>query len=261
MREDAAVIADQVEARHDDCDEDGSEEEIELALDAVVDFCVAISGAFFGFVFVLLEARDRRTECGLSGLQRVADLLRCGGFGAILREGEHAVDGIPELREGLIEIATLVAGRRGDGEEGFLLQGINEVGADAFELRNPRHDGVRLGRVLHVAHGEAEGVEIVLYAQELQGVAAVAVNEFALHLAHARKLHRDLGGIGQDSEDSDDQAEIKAASGRLLRRRSFVHWGQGYNAGWRGTNFDLRKDFGLMFAAACENVSLRGESP
>ena len=196
LRKEAAIVADQIEAGEDNGYEDGGEEEIELALDAVIDCGDAGGGALFGFVVLHEQAGDGGAEGGLARLQGVSDLLGRHGFEASLRKSEHAIDGIPKLREGLIEIAALIAGWSGYGEGGLLLDRIDKIGADAFELRNPGEDGVRLGGILHVAHGKAEGVEIVLDAKELEGVAAVAVDEFALEFAEAGELDGDVGGIG-----------------------------------------------------------------
>lgn len=224
LGEEAAIVADEIEAGENDGDEDGGEEEVELTLDAAVDGGDASSGALFGFVVLDEEAGDGGTEGGLPRLQGVSDLLGGGGFEPRLRESEHAIYGIPELREGLIEIALLVAGGSGFGEGGFLLEGVDEVGADAFELRDPGKDGVRLGGILHVAHGEAEGVEIVLDAEELERVATIAVDEFALEFAEAGELDGDVSGVGEYGEDGNDQAEIEAPRGGLLRGRSVLHW-------------------------------------
>ncbi len=223
LREEAAIIANKVEAGEDDSDQDGGEENIELALDAVVDMRDAECGALFGFVVLHEQAGDGGAEGGLAGLQGVADLLGGGGIGAGFGEGEHAIDGVPELGEGLIEVEALVTRGRGFGDGGFVLQGVDEVGADAFELRDPGKDGIGFGGVLHVAHGQAEGVEIVLDAEKLEGVAAIAVDEFALHSANAGELESDVGGIGENGEDSDDEAKIEATRGRGLRGRGVWH--------------------------------------
>jgi hypothetical protein len=130
------------------------------------------------------------------------------------------------LGEGLIEIEALIAGGSGFRESEFLLEGVDEVDADALELWDPSDDGVRVGGVLHVAHGEAEGVEIVLDAEELEGVAAIAVDEFALEFAEAGELDGDVGGVGEDGENGDDEAEIEALRGGLLRGRRILHWGK-----------------------------------
>jgi len=59
LSEKATIVADEIEAGEDDGDEDGGEEKIELALDAVVDRGDASGGALFGFV-VLNEKGGRR---------------------------------------------------------------------------------------------------------------------------------------------------------------------------------------------------------
>jgi len=45
------------------------------------------------------------------------------------------------LDEGLIEVEALVAGGSGFGESGFLFEGVDEVGADALELRTQAMTG------------------------------------------------------------------------------------------------------------------------
>ena len=232
LSEKATIVADEIEAGEDDGDEDGSEEEIELALDAVVDRGDASCGALFGFVVLNEKAGDGGAERGLARLQGVTNLLGGSGFEAGLREGEHAIYGVPELREGLIQIAALIAGGCGYGEGRLLLKGVDEVGADAFELRDPGDDGVRLGGILHVAHSEAEGVEIVLDAEELERVAAIAVDEFALEFAQSGELEGDVACVGEDGEDGDGQAEIEALRGSLLRGRRVLHWGKDITRGW-----------------------------
>lgn len=93
-------------------------------------------------------------------------------------------------------------------------------------MRDPRDDGVGFTGVLHVAHGEAEGVEIVLDAQELKGIAAIAVDEFALEFAEAGKLDGDVGGIGENRENGDDEAKVEALRGSFLRGKRVLHWKQ-----------------------------------
>jgi len=107
-------------------------------------------------------------------------------------------------------------------------------------LRDPGDDGVRLGGILHVAHSEAEGVEIVLDAEKLERVTAIAVDEFALEFAQSGELEGDVACVGEDSEDGDGQAEIEALSGSLLRGECFA-LGEGYNAGVGGTNSEERE--------------------
>ena len=82
LREEAAIVANEVEAGKHDGDEDGGEENIELALDAIVDMRDAEGGALFGFVVLHEQAGDGGAEGGLAGLQGVADLLGSGEIGA-----------------------------------------------------------------------------------------------------------------------------------------------------------------------------------
>jgi hypothetical protein len=226
LKEEAAIVANEIEAGDDDGDENGGEEGVKLALDPVVDRGDSSGGAFFGFVVLHEEAGDGGAERCLARLQGVANLLGGGGLEARLRQGEHAIDGIPELREGLIEIEELVAGGSRLRESGFVFDGVFEVGADAFKLRDPGEDGIRFGGVLHVAHGETQGVEIVLDAQELQRIAAVAVDEFALEFTHAGELDGDVGRVSEDGEDGDYEAEVEAACGCVLGGRGGRHGGR-----------------------------------
>jgi len=66
-------------------------------------------------------------------------------------------------------------------------QGVDEVGADAFELRDPGDDGVRLGGSC-MSRMRGRGIEIVLDAEELEGVAAIAVDEFTLHFCGCQRI-------------------------------------------------------------------------
>lgn len=61
LGEKAAIVADEIEAGENDGDQDGCEEEIQLALDAVVDCRAAGGGALFGFVVLDEEAGDGGT--------------------------------------------------------------------------------------------------------------------------------------------------------------------------------------------------------
>ena len=232
VREEAAVVTDEIEAGKDDGDQDCGKEEVELALDAIVDFGDANCRSLFGLVILDQETRDRRTESGLARLQRIADLLRRCGFEAVLCESEHARDGVPELPECLIEVKTLIAGGGGFGELRFSLQRVNKIGADALELRSPGDDGVRFGGILHIAHGETERVKVVLDTEELQGVAAVAVHQFALQFAEASELKGDICRVGQDGEDGDEQAEVEAACRGVLRGGCFFHYGEDITRAW-----------------------------
>ena len=180
-------------------------------------------GAFFGFVVLDEEAGDGGAESGLARLEGVADLLGRIGFEAGLGEREHSIYRVPELGKGLIEKEALVAGGSGFGDGGFVFERVDEIGADAFELRDPGDDGVGFAGILHVTHGEAESIEVVLDAKELEGIAAIAVDEFALEFAEAGELEGDVSGVGENGEDGDDEAEVEAACGGGFRGRRVLH--------------------------------------
>lgn len=54
---------------------------------------------------------------------------------------------------------------------------------NAVELRTPGDKGIRLAGVEHVAHGQANGIEVVLDAQELKRISAIAIDHFTLQFA------------------------------------------------------------------------------
>jgi hypothetical protein len=90
---------------------------------------------------------------------------------------------------------------------------------DTLELRRPGREWIRLVVVDHVAHGDCEQVQIVLDAQQLQGIFAVAVDQLALELAQACYLPGDVSGVHHDRCDGDDKAEQQAQGWRALRGR------------------------------------------
>ena len=87
---------------------------------------------------------------------------------------------------------------------------------NAIELRGPRGEGVRLGSVKHVAHGQRDGIQIILNAKKLQGIFAITVDYVALQPAQTRELYGNVGRISQHRGQRDDQAEKQAGSRRAL---------------------------------------------
>jgi hypothetical protein len=65
-----------------------------------------------------------------------------------------------------------------------------------------------------------------LDAEELERVATIAVDKFALEFAEAGELDGDVGGVGEYGKDGDDEAKVEALSGSLLRGRGGLHWGK-----------------------------------
>src|SRR5579864_610962 len=94
------VAANQIQAGQHNGNESGGEKKVKLALYTVVNLRNACGGLLFAFVILYEQARDCATQSLLARLQRQANLV------ARLRlicqcELEHAVDGVPELRDRL----------------------------------------------------------------------------------------------------------------------------------------------------------------
>ena len=188
VREDLAVVANQIQAGDHDGQQDGCEEKIQLALHAVVNLFDAGFRLLLAFVVLYQQTGNGGIERGLARLQRVANLLASGRFVSIAGQRKHAVGGIPELYQGLAQVAALVAGARGFGQGFFLFQRYVQIVADAVELRAPSRERVRFAGIEHVTHGQADGVQIILDAQKLQRVFTIAVDHPGLQLADPRKL-------------------------------------------------------------------------
>src|SRR5579862_1920753 len=107
-RKDFAVRADEVKTGQHDRDECCREEEIDLTLDARVDFADLSRGVLLAFVVFDQQSRDSGAQSGLSRLQRQSNLLLRFGFFSLVGEREHAVHGVPELRELMTQIVALL---------------------------------------------------------------------------------------------------------------------------------------------------------
>ena len=101
----------------------------------------------------------------------------------------------------------LIGGARRAGEIFFGLQGVVEIFVDAGELGFPGGEGVRLVVIEHIAHGEGERIQIILHAEELQRGFAIAFDEIILQGAEAGDLVSDVGGVGDDGRERDEQPE------------------------------------------------------
>ena len=82
-----------------------------------------------------------------------------------------------------------------------------EVGADALKLRRPGRQRIRLVAVEHVAHRQAELVQVVLDAEQLERVLPAAVDQIRLQHAQAGDLPRHVPRIGHHGRERDDQPE------------------------------------------------------
>ena len=113
----------------------------------------------------------------------------------------------PELRDGGGEILALLGRAVRSRELIFFVKSVVEIDAEAAELALPGAERVRLVALQHVAHGEGEGVEVVLDAQQLERVAAITVDEITLHLAEVGDLEPDVPRVDQHGAENDDQGE------------------------------------------------------
>src|SRR5260221_16085 len=127
---------------------------------------------------------SKSTRSSDPGLQRQAYLLARFFFlfFAALRQREGAINRVPELRERAFEILLLV--RRPALWRNLLLalEGVVQIAAHALKLRLPR--GQRIGLLVihksgveHVTHRDADGIQLILNAQQLQRVFPVSVNQ------------------------------------------------------------------------------------
>ena len=93
-------------------------------------------------------------------------------------------------------------------------------------------------------------------AEELEGVATVAIDEFALEFANAGELERDVSGVGEDGEDGDDEAEVEAAGGGVLRGRRGWHGEKDIT--WARGRERRRRGFGERLEDTCSKAPASG---
>ena len=80
--------------------------------------------------------------------------------------------------------------------------------------------------VQHVAHREPEQMQIVLNAQQLEGVLAVAIDQFALEHTEASNLAIDIDGVRNHRDQRQDQPDQEAPCGRTGGPRAGRHKGR-----------------------------------
>ena len=129
---------------------------------------------------------------GLTRLERHLDLRARLVVVSVACQREDAIGRVPELGDRAGEVLALFGGAGTDADLVLPLDGVVEVRPDPLELRGPRTDRIGGLAVQHVAHGQAQLIEVVLNPQELQGVAAIAVRQFPLEVAEAGDLARQL---------------------------------------------------------------------
>src|SRR5690348_2893516 len=119
-------------------------------------------------------------------------------------EGEDAVDGIPELGHGTCQKRALLRGTTRRGESCLETHGIVEIGPNSLELCRPGCKRIGLIAADHVTHGYGQQVEIILDAEELEGVSAIAVDEVGLELSQSGDLPGDVSGISNYGRQGDE---------------------------------------------------------
>src|SRR5262249_4397635 len=155
-------------------------------------------------------------QSSLASLQRDADLRARLVRIAILGEGKGAVGGVPELGKRGAEILTLLGGTFHGSELRLAAECVIKIGANPLKLRGPGGQRIGLSGGEHVAHGKRERVEIVLNAEELERVSAIAIGELALQLLQSANLADDVGRVGDDSGERQDEAEKESCGRRAL---------------------------------------------
>ena len=103
---------------------------------------------------------------------------------------------------------------------GFARDGVIEVRAQSAELAMPCRQRIGLAAVQHVAHGEADGVEVVLNAQKEQGVGAIAVDAFRLQTLQSMELQDRVSRIQRHGGQRDGEPPEETDCRRPSQRHS-----------------------------------------
>ena len=104
--------------------------------------------------------------------------------------------------------------RRATATSSSLAQRGVEISADAVELRRPGGERIGLRSASSMSRiASAELVQVVLNAQQLQRVPAVAVGEIGLQLPQAGNLPRDVPRVGDHRRERDQQAQQQGRVG------------------------------------------------
>ena len=207
LAEHAAVRPNEVEARQADREQRRAKESEDLPLHLAVDALHTQRGLVLAFIVGNEEARDGRAERGLPRLERHLDLHARVALVPFAGEREHARRRVPELGGRGAQVAALFGRPARDRHALFPLQRVCQIQPDPIELRGPGRHGVVLVVVQDVSHRERDRVEIVLDAQQLQGVFPVPIGQIGLQRPEARYLPGDVPRVRRDRGERDDQAE------------------------------------------------------
>src|SRR5262249_41971842 len=151
LSEKAPIRANQIQAGEQDCGQDCDQKQVDLALYAVVNLRHLVARLLIALVVLDQQPCDRGAQRRLPRLQGNPNLSARSRFVTVAREREHAIDSVPELREGTRKELALLRRLARDGELSLTLESIAQIGADALELRAPGCERIRFLIVEHVA--------------------------------------------------------------------------------------------------------------
>ncbi len=214
LGEEPPVGTNQVQPGRRNHHERGRQEPVDLSLHLIVDLLDALSRLLFGFVVLDEQPRNGRTQRRLSSLERQRDLRARGVLPAVSGKRERAIDRVPELGQRVGQAIALRRGAAGRRQFGLSRERIVEIPADARKLLGPGHHRIRVVVVQHVPHREPEQMQIVLNAQQLEGILAVPIDQVALKHTKARNLAIDVDRVGHDGRQRQDQPDQEAWCGR-----------------------------------------------
>ena len=161
----------------------------------------------FALVVLHQQARYGRAQRLLPRAQRNSNLRSRLLLIRTLRQRECAVGRVPELRHRTLQILLLVGAAIHRGNLLLAAERIVQIGSHTLELRRPCRQRIGFFVIQHVAHGQAKRIQVVLDAQQLQGVFAVAVHQIVLQFAQAGDLPRDISRVGDHRRQRNDQPE------------------------------------------------------
>src|SRR5204863_4460220 len=114
--------------------ERGGQEDVHLSLNLTVDVLDPEGRRLFVRVILLEQPRHTGAERRLPGLQRESDLRARLGLLSTAGQRKDSVGGVPELREGALEVFLLLRSTARDGDLLLAVKGAVEVGADSLKL-------------------------------------------------------------------------------------------------------------------------------
>ena len=191
----APVVIHQVKAGEQDQHQHGRHKQINIALHSSIHAANARSGSLLDFVVLHQQSRDRGAERFLACLQRQADQGASLALPAALGEREDTVERVPKLPQRVAQVLPLFAIAILGRCLRFARKGVLQIRTHPAELPLPGRERIGLAAIQHVAHGQAERVQVVLDAQQEQRIGAIAVDDAALQALQAAKLHHRVARI------------------------------------------------------------------